>query len=60
MYEVIDIVPPLAKRVCPKRAQEDPTVEVLPSTMPQSDEAGPSAAVETQPDVAGPNAKTVV
>lgn len=27
LYEVIDIVPPLAKRACPERAQEEPIGE---------------------------------
>lgn len=27
LYEMVDIVPPLAKRACPERAQEEPVGE---------------------------------
>ena len=60
LHEAIDIVPPPAKRACPEKAQEDPAGEAPPSTMPQSDEAGPSTATMTQPDVAGPSAAVAV
>lgn len=60
LYETIDIVSPLAKRVCPERAQEDPIKGASPSTMPQSNEVGPSAATATQPDIVGPNTAVAV
>ena len=60
LHEAIDIVPPPAKRACPEKAQEDPAGEAPPSTMPQSDEAGPSAVAVTQPNVAGPSASAPV
>ena len=47
LYEAIDIVPSLAKGVCPERAEEDSTTEAPILTMPQPDEAGPSAAAVT-------------
>ena len=56
LYDPIDIAPPPAKRVCPERSEEDPTAEVLSSTMSHSDEAGPSATTATLPDVIGPSA----
>ena len=59
-FHIINIVPPPAKRVCPERSEEDPAVEVPPSTMSHPDEAGPSAAAATQPDVARLNATAVV
>lgn len=63
LYEVIDIVHPPAKRVCPEKAQEEPTGGGGGSplvTMPQPDVAGPSTAAVTESDVVGPsNASTV-
>lgn len=35
-------------------------MEAPPSTMPQSDEAGPSAAAASQLNIAGPNTAAVV
>lgn len=47
LYEAIGIVPPLAKRVCPEKAQEDPAEGAPPLTMPQPDEVGPSTTTVT-------------
>ena len=60
LHKAIDIVPLPTKRVCPEKAQEDPAGEAPPSTMPQSEEAGPSAATVTQLDVVGPSAAAAV
>lgn len=60
LNEAFNIVPPPAKRVCLERAEEDPTMKAPPSTMPQLDEAGPSAAAATQLNIAGPNVVAVV
>ena len=60
LHEAIDIVPLPAKRVCPERDEEDPATEAPPSTMPQSDEAGPNAVAATQLNVTGPSAAVVV
>ena len=50
LYDPINLEPPLAKKVCPKRGGEDPTVEApLPATT-HPNEAGFSAAASTRPD----------
>lgn len=59
LYDPHDIVPSPAKRVYPKRVEEDPTMEVFPSTMSHPDKVGPSTVAATQPDVAGPNTAAV-
>ena len=60
LYEAIDIVPPPTKKVCSERAQEDLAEGAPPSTMPQQDKVGPSAAVATQPDAARPSTAAAV
>ena len=58
LHEAIDIVSPPAKRACLEKAQEDLGGAPL-STMPQSNEASPSAATAVQPEAATPsNAST--
>ena len=47
LYDPTDIVPLLAKRVCPERVEEDPAAKVPPSTMSHPNETGPSAAAVT-------------
>ena len=47
LYEAIDIVPSLAKGVCPERAKEDLATEASLLTMPQPDKTGPSAVAAT-------------
>ena len=59
LYDPLDIVPSPAKRVCPERVEEDPTMEVFPSTMFHPYKVGPSTVAATQLDIAGPNAATV-
>ena len=54
LNKAIDIVPPPAKRVCPERTEEDSATKAPLSTIPQSNEAGPSTVAATQLDVAGP------
>ena len=52
LYETIDIVPPPTKKDLAEGAP--------PSTMPQPDKVGPSAAVATQPDAARPSTAAAV
>lgn len=45
LHKAIDVVPPLAKRACPKRVQEEPEREVPLMPVPPSDITGPSSAL---------------